>query len=137
MTGRAAIAFAAAMMILSSQAHGKKPHLANPETLVCPKTSADLDYAIYTAMKSARFEDDPFGGHQTFRRDASRGVEGLTNPRWLRVRFLSFPTSEGTRLVAELSYYSATKVEDVQDAKVIAVFQGMLDQFQALTPCAS
>jgi len=130
------ILIAGACLLAVTGAAAKKPHLANPETVLCPKRAADLDYGIYTAMKAGGFQDDPQGGYQAYRKDATRvGDLVAVTPRYLRVHFVTFPTSDGTHMVAELSYVTAYKVEDVQDPKIIGAFQDMLDRFRAISPC--
>lgn len=103
-----------------------------PEALMCPKTPGDLQYAIDATMHAARMERDPNGGVYGFRRDIAKGLA----PHYLRVNFETYQTSEGTRVVAELTETTSFKVEDVQDPKVIAVFQRMLDQIGQTMPCS-
>jgi hypothetical protein len=109
----------------------------DPEVLLCPPTSGDLDYALDRTMTAGKFQEDPHGGLDTWRHRAegSFHVLSLEQAQWLSVHFKRFDTAAGTRLVAELRWQTSSYEFGVKQKEPHEAIQQMLDAFGEIFPC--
>lgn len=109
----------------------------NPEVLVCPTSSGDLDYAFYTVMERAEFQEYSSGGLYSWRRrvDGPFHLLSFENAQYFHVEFKRFRTAEGTRIVAELWWQTSSHEFGVEQQELYDVVQRLLDGLQGLYPC--
>lgn len=129
----------AALALLAAPAAAKADYPPDPETLLCPPTSGDLDYALDRTMTAAGFQEDPHGGLDSWRtrKEGPFHLASAAPAEWLKVEFKRFPTAEGTRVVADLRWQTRRYEFGVKQAEYYATFQEALDGLQSVFPCRS
>lgn len=110
---------------------------ADPETLVCPPTSGDLEYGLRSVMVAANFEAYPYE-HGVWRRreDGPFHLRSAENASWIVVEFTTYRTQAGTRLIAEPFWETSRYRYAAQGEKIISALQATLDGLAAVWPCA-
>lgn len=127
----------AALALVAAPAAAKTEYPADPETILCPPTGADLDYALDRIMTAADFQEDPNGGLDTWRtrKMGPFHLPSAAPAEWFRIKFKRFNTAAGTRIVAELRWQTARYEFGVKQREPYAAFQEVLDGLQAVFPC--
>jgi hypothetical protein len=114
-------------------AHGSS--IPDPVVTVCPPTNADLEYGLYTLMTSARFQ--PMFRASSWRRrvDGPFHIPSLDSAQYLHVDFVTFKTSVGTRLVAQMRWRTSTYEFGVKQQHLVDGMRAALDGLAAHYPC--
>ena len=109
----------------------------DPETIVCPPSTGDLDYAFDRIMTSANFDEHPYGGLNSWRRrvDGPFHLLSAEPAQWMSVEFKRFPTSEGTRIIADLRWQTTRYEFGVDDPSYYEGIQDMLNGLSEVFPC--
>ncbi len=117
----------------ASTAHAKS--IPDPVVTVCPKAPVDLDYAIYQMMTDANFQ--PLNGSISWRRhfDGPFHLPSMEAAQYLHVDFAIFPTSRGTKVIAQPRWRTSTYEFGVQNQAVVDIFQEALGTLVQQFPC--
>lgn len=108
----------------------------DPETLICPPTSGDLDYGLHKVMVAAEFEAYPYeSGVWRRREDGPFHLRSAEPASWVVVEFTVYRTEAGMRLIAE-PYWETSRYRFAAKSDEIARgLQTMLDGLAGIWPC--
>jgi hypothetical protein len=131
------LAIAALALPVAAPATAKTDYPPDPETVLCPPSRGDLDYALDRSMTAAGFQEDPRGGLDTWRRRADGPFHLLSAEpaQWMRVQFKRFETNAGTRVVAELRWQTTRYEFGVKQRDLYEAVQDGLNSLQTIFPC--
>lgn len=109
----------------------------DPETILCPPTPGDLDYALFAVMTAAKFQEWPAGSGMSWRRrvDGPFHVLSLEPASYLRVEYRTFVTAAGTRVVADMHWQTSSYEFGVEQEQPVRAIQVTLDALAQVYPC--
>lgn len=124
---------AIALLLPASIAQARS--IPDPVVTACPRRQADLQFGLYSMMTAAKFQ--PLGGSSSWRRRVDGPFHGpsFEAARYLHVDFVTFQTSQGTRIVAQLRWRTSVYEFGVEQASIVDGFQQALDGVAGQFPC--